>query len=72
MKEGRRRYGDADGDFMLNGLDSGMRALDGLPSPRFLPSYFPGPPDPQTRTVRRLLGTRSVRGAGSLLKLRWR
>jgi len=41
MKEGRRRYGDADGDFMLNGLDSGMRALDGLPSPRFLPSCSP-------------------------------
>lgn len=43
MKEGRRRYGDAAGDFMLNGLDSGMRALDGLPSPRFLPSCSPAP-----------------------------
>lgn len=44
---------------MLNGLDSGMRALDGLPSPRFsFPHLGPGP-----ARSSRLLGTGSVRGS---------
>lgn len=56
-KEGRRRYGTPDGGFMLNGLDSGMRALDGLPSPRVLslPAFVPlvsSPPLPRPRFLR--------------------
>lgn len=61
-EEGRRRYGDADG-FMLNGLDSGMRALDGLPSPRF---PFPAQEDRAPARSSRLLGTGSSVNPGRL------
>lgn len=72
MKEGRRRRcGDADGDFMLNGLDSGMRALDGLPSPRFLPSCSPGS-GALTRTIVVVFSEQVRSEDPCRLKLRWR
>lgn len=52
-------------DFMLNGLDSGMRALDGLPSPCH-PLAKPAPPSSSCPTGPRRSQNRIVRGSCTL------